>query len=131
MVEQINNDIYVYIYHKILPFLFMLVLFSRTGNYDIKQSLSIKRRQDRTEALQLPEETDPSILFTLGQREFKSGNIDIAIVFITKAFLLLITIQINQLNAKEQLIDKFYTFLFPFFFFYLHFFFFFLYRHLN
>lgn len=68
---------------------------SNAGNYDIKQSLSIKRRQDRTEALQLPEETDPGILFTLGQREFKSGNIDIAIMFITKADQL-----INQIQSE-------------------------------
>lgn len=58
---------------------------SSVGNYDIKQSLSIKRRQDRTEALQLPDETDPGALLTLGQRELKSGNTDIAIAFISKA----------------------------------------------
>lgn len=55
------------------------------GNYDIKQSLSIKRRQDRTEALHLPDETDPSALLTLGKREYKNGNTDIAILFISKA----------------------------------------------
>lgn len=55
------------------------------GNFDIKQSLTIKRRQDRTEALQLPDETDPSTLLALGQREFKSGNVEIAIMFISKA----------------------------------------------
>lgn len=56
-----------------------------TGYFDIKQSLSIKRRQDRSEALQLPDETDPSTLLGLGQREFKSGNTEIAILFISKA----------------------------------------------
>lgn len=56
-----------------------------TGYFDIKQSLSIKRRQDRSEALQLPDETDPGTLLTLGQREFKSGNTEIAILFISKA----------------------------------------------
>lgn len=55
------------------------------GYFDIKQSLSIKRRQDRSEALQLPDETDPSTLLALGQREFKSGNTEIAILFISKA----------------------------------------------
>lgn len=59
--------------------------FSFSGNYDIKQSLSIKRRQDRTEALQLPDETDPSTLLALGQREYKNGNTEIAVVFISKA----------------------------------------------
>lgn len=57
----------------------------RLGYFDIKQSLSIKRRQDRSEALQLPDETDPSTLLALGQREFKSGNTEIAILFISKA----------------------------------------------
>lgn len=55
------------------------------GYFDIKQSLNIKRRQDRSEALQLPDETDPSTLLGLGQREFKSGNTEIAILFISKA----------------------------------------------
>lgn len=55
------------------------------GYFDIKQSLSIKRRQDRSEALQLPDETDPGTLLALGQREFKSGNTEIAILFISKA----------------------------------------------
>lgn len=45
----------------------------------------MKRRQDRTEALQLPDETDPSTLLTLGQREYKNGNTDIAVLFISKA----------------------------------------------
>lgn len=56
-----------------------------SGYFDIKQSLSIKRRQDRSQALQLPDKTDPGALLALGQREFKSGNIDIAISFISKA----------------------------------------------
>lgn len=55
-----------------------------TGSYDIKQSLNIKRRQDRTQALQLPDEADPGALFALGLREFKSGNLETAIVFISQ-----------------------------------------------
>lgn len=67
--------------------LILLSIFSvpNKGYFDIKQSLSIKRRQDRSEALQLPDETDPSTLLALGQREFKSGNTEIAILFISKA----------------------------------------------
>lgn len=55
------------------------------GSFDIKQSLSMKRRQDRTQALQLPDEADPGALFALGLREFKSGNLETAIVFISQA----------------------------------------------
>lgn len=58
------------------------------GAYDIKQSLSLKRRKDRNEALQLPEEADAGSLLALGMREFKNGNIDIAVSFITKAYII-------------------------------------------
>lgn len=47
----------------------------------------MKRRQDRTEALQLPDETDPYALLRLGQREYKNGNTEIAVLFISKAIL--------------------------------------------
>lgn len=66
---------------KMCDFQFFLTI----GYFDIKQSLSIKRRQDRSEALQLPDETDPGTLLALGQREFKNGNTEIAILFISKA----------------------------------------------
>lgn len=55
------------------------------GSFDIKQSLNIKRKQDRSKTLQLPEEADPGTLLTLGQREFKNGNTEIAMLFLTKA----------------------------------------------
>lgn len=55
------------------------------GSYDIKQSLSIKRRQDRTEALQLPDDSDPGALYELGLREYKNGNTATAVLFISKA----------------------------------------------
>lgn len=58
---------------------------SKIGSYDIKQSLITKRRQDRTEALQLPDEAEPGALFELGLKEYKNGNTEIAILFITKA----------------------------------------------
>lgn len=80
--------------------------YKNTGYFDIKQSLSIKRRQDRSEALQLPDETDPSTLLALGQREFKSGNTDIAILFISKARHLQFyrPIRFNLLYEKISLI---------------------------
>uniref|UniRef100_A0A336MMS5 CSON014370 protein n=1 Tax=Culicoides sonorensis TaxID=179676 RepID=A0A336MMS5_CULSO len=46
------------------------------GDFDIKKSLNQKRRQDRTEALQVPEEQDPSNLIALGMREIKGKNLD-------------------------------------------------------
>ncbi|EDS35117.1 conserved hypothetical protein [Culex quinquefasciatus] len=48
-------------------------------NYDIKQNLLNKRRQERHEALQLPgtdTEADPGAILTLGMREIKNGNLD-------------------------------------------------------
>ena len=56
-----------------------------SGSYDIKQSLSIKRRQDRTEALQLPDDSDPAALYEMGLKEFKNGNTETAISLISKA----------------------------------------------
>jgi hypothetical protein len=54
------------------------------GSHDIKQSLKMKRRQDRTRALQIPEEAEPGTLLALGSREMRSGNINIAINFVHK-----------------------------------------------
>lgn len=62
--------------------------FSLSGNYDIKQNLLNKRRQERHEALQLPgtdTEADPGAILTLGMREIKNGNLDNAVHFISKA----------------------------------------------
>lgn len=55
------------------------------GDFDIKKSLNQKRRQDRTEALQVPEEQDPSNLIALGMREIKGKNLDNGVLFLTKA----------------------------------------------
>lgn len=62
-----------------------LITYFIVGNFDIKQSFAMKRKQDRSEALHLPDEADPSTLLTLGQREFKNGNTEIAVLFLTKA----------------------------------------------
>lgn len=77
-------------FHLYVPFILFTIKFVifnlfQLGYFDIKQSLSIKRRQDRSEALQLPDETDPGTLLALGRREFKNGNTEIAILFISKA----------------------------------------------
>lgn len=45
----------------------------------------MKRAKDRNAALQLPEEADPSTLLTLGMKELKNGNMEIAVIFISKA----------------------------------------------
>lgn len=55
------------------------------GFFDIKQSLSQKARQDRNEALSLPEEAEPGALLALGLRECKNGKFDSAVQFISKA----------------------------------------------
>lgn len=55
------------------------------GFFDIKQSLTQKARQDRNEALSLPEEADAGSLMAMGMREAKNGNLDSAVQFISKA----------------------------------------------
>lgn len=55
------------------------------GTRDIKQSLKMKRRQDRSKALQIPEEAKPGALLALGSYEMRCGNLHIAIDFVHKA----------------------------------------------
>lgn len=58
-----------------------------TGTTDIKQSLKIKQRQDRSKDLQIPEETEPGALLTLGLREMRFGDVNVAINCINKVHL--------------------------------------------
>ncbi|XP_033229071.1 V-type proton ATPase catalytic subunit A-like [Belonocnema kinseyi] len=55
------------------------------GSRDIKQSLKMKRRQDRSRDLQIPEEAEPSSMLALGNREMRCGNLKIALNCINKA----------------------------------------------
>lgn len=54
------------------------------GTTDIKQSLKLKQRQDRSKSLQIPEETEPGALLTLGLREMRFGDVSVAINCINK-----------------------------------------------
>lgn len=54
------------------------------GTTDIKQSLKMKQRQDRSKNLQIPEETEPGALLTLGLREMRFGDVNVAINCINK-----------------------------------------------
>lgn len=54
------------------------------GSRDIKQSLKMKRRQDRSRALQIPEEAEPGAMLALAAYEMRSGDVEIAINFINK-----------------------------------------------
>ncbi|XP_062555354.1 outer dynein arm-docking complex subunit 4 isoform X2 [Armigeres subalbatus] len=63
------------------------------GNFDIKQNLINKRRQERHEQLQLPEEADPGAILALGMREIKNRNLDNAVHFISKAL---------EMNTNDQ-----------------------------
>lgn len=54
------------------------------GTTDIKQSLKMKQRQDRSRDLQIPEETEPGALLTLGLREMRFGDFNTAIICINK-----------------------------------------------
>lgn len=58
------------------------------GSYDIKQSLSLKRLKDQSEALQLPTEVEPGTLIALGNREIKTKKYDSALSFYNKATFL-------------------------------------------
>ncbi|CAG9826641.1 unnamed protein product [Diabrotica balteata] len=63
------------------------------GSKDIKQSLKLKRKQDRSKALQIPEEAEPSTFLALGNYEMCRGDIKIAVNFISKAL---------ELNPSEK-----------------------------
>jgi hypothetical protein len=70
-----------------------------SGSYDIKQSLSIKRKQDRCDNYQIPEE-EPDFK-ALGMREIKKGNLENAVLCISKARLLRIINLIAQLIINK------------------------------
>ncbi|CAG2065173.1 unnamed protein product, partial [Timema podura] len=69
------------------------------GSRDIKQSLKMKRKQDRSLALQIPEEAEPGTLLALGSREMRSGDVSIAINFMHKA------LELNP-NDKNALVAR-------------------------
>lgn len=56
------------------------------GTTDIKQSLKMKQRQDRSKNLQIPEEIEPGALLTLGLHEMRFGDINVAINCIDKVY---------------------------------------------
>ncbi|KAK9510751.1 hypothetical protein O3M35_005472 [Rhynocoris fuscipes] len=55
------------------------------GSRDIKQSLKLKRKQERSKALSLPEETEPGTLLALAGYEMTARRTNIALSFINKA----------------------------------------------
>ncbi len=57
------------------------------GSRDIKQSLKLKRRQDRTRILEISEEAHPGTLLTLAIHRFKNGDIYGAVKFVNKVRL--------------------------------------------
>lgn len=54
------------------------------GNKDIKQSLKLKRKADRSRNLLIPEEAEPGTFLALGEYEMKRGDLKIALNFINK-----------------------------------------------
>ena len=54
------------------------------GSRDIKQSLKIKRKQDRSKALSIPEEAEPGTFLALGNYEMCRGDLNIALDFMNK-----------------------------------------------
>lgn len=77
------------------------------GSRDIKQSLKMKRRQDRSRDLQIPEEAEPSAMLALGNREMRCGNLNIALNCINKVY--------RKIILKKQKLSHFLIFLFNFF----------------
>lgn len=59
------------------------------GSKDIKQSLRLKRKQDRSKFLQIPEEAEPSTFLALGNYEMCRGDLQIATDFISKVISIL------------------------------------------
>ncbi|KAF4532820.1 hypothetical protein B566_EDAN002671 [Ephemera danica] len=55
------------------------------GTRDIKLSLKLKRRQERSKALQIPEQAEPGTLLALGGHEMKGGDLRVALSFVNKA----------------------------------------------
>lgn len=53
------------------------------GTRDIKQSLKLKKKQDRNH-FQIPEEAEPGTLLALGNNELRSGDVKIALKFLNK-----------------------------------------------
>ncbi|XP_044752383.1 outer dynein arm-docking complex subunit 4 [Coccinella septempunctata] len=71
------------------------------GSRDIKQSLKMKRKQDRSKALMIPEEAEPSTFLAWGNYEMGKGDLKIALDFITKALELNPT-EKNALVARSK-----------------------------
>ncbi|ENN77401.1 hypothetical protein YQE_06226, partial [Dendroctonus ponderosae] len=71
------------------------------GSKDIKQSLRIKRKQDRSKNLQIPEEAEPSTFLALGNYGMCRGDLAIAIDFMSKA-LELNPAEKNSLVARSK-----------------------------
>ncbi|XP_071053157.1 outer dynein arm-docking complex subunit 4 [Onthophagus taurus] len=65
------------------------------GTRDIKQSLKLKRKQDRSKALAIPEEAEPGTFLALGNYEMGRGDLNIALDFMTK-------VQIQQLKTNKN-----------------------------
>jgi hypothetical protein len=54
------------------------------GTRDIKLSLKLKRRQERTTAMQISDQTEPGTLLALGRHEMRGGDLKVALAFVDK-----------------------------------------------
>lgn len=62
------------------------------GNFDIKQSLSLKSKRERLLVLKIPDEVDTATVLMLGMQEIKIGNLDNGVLLLSKAILFLYSI---------------------------------------
>lgn len=68
------------------------------GSKDIKQSLKLKRKQDRTRIMQIPEEAEPGTFLALGNYEMCRGDLSIAINFMGKVICLFLFFKLMQVT---------------------------------
>lgn len=71
------------------------------GSRDIKQSLKMKRRQDRSQALQIPEEAEPGAMLALAAREMRSGDVEIALNFVNKVFVFYFQFAVFNIGSSQ------------------------------
>lgn len=67
------------------------------GNRDIKQSLKLKRKEDRSKNMLIPEEAEPGTFLALGEYEMKRGDLKMALSFVNKVTFLSCRIQRHTL----------------------------------
>lgn len=73
------------------------------GSRDIKHSLKLKRRQDRSRILEISEEAHPGTLLTLAIHRFRTGDVYAALKFVDKVIVFVLRFLLSLgLNLKQS-----------------------------